>query len=50
MTKKEKGCLCCKHGFHDAGGWIWCQNKKAWRLKYYRGDVCGGCKYYKRER
>jgi len=50
MTKSKRYCLRCNHAFIDGGAWAWCQNKKAWKLKYYRGDSCDGCKYFKRER
>lgn len=49
---KTKDCYNCKNGYHDAGGWVWCQrpSKLIDKMKYYRGDNCGGCKYYKKQR
>jgi hypothetical protein len=50
MTNKQRGCYGCSRGFHDAGGWVWCEDKRSKKLKYYKGGICGGCKYYKKER
>jgi len=50
MTKSKKGCIRCNRGFIDGGCWVWCQHEVARKAKHYRGDNCGGCKYYKRQR